>query len=241
MRPIEERRRAAFVSFSGIDGAGKSTQIAALCMRMKEEGLRVLVVTFWDDVATLRKLREQSGKHLFKGDTGVGSPSRPIVRRDKNVKSWIMTWIRLILYFLDAVSVRTAVRRALQSEADLVIFDRYTYDELVNLTLGNRAIKIYARLVLSLVPKPDISYLLDADPISAFARKPEYPLGFLYTNRQSYLDLSSLVGGMTVIPAMPVKDVEQAILGHTRQQLVLKAPMAGNEWAQDRNAGPVKS
>jgi precorrin-6A synthase len=39
-----EKRRPVVVSFSGIDGAGKSTQIEALAARAREAGLRVRVV-----------------------------------------------------------------------------------------------------------------------------------------------------------------------------------------------------
>ena len=46
-----------FVSFSGMDGAGKSTQIASLRAHMEEAGLRVRIITFWDDVARLIRLR----------------------------------------------------------------------------------------------------------------------------------------------------------------------------------------
>ena len=130
-----------------------------------------------------------------------------------------MTGVRLFLYFLDAISVRLAVEKALRSAADLVIFDRYIYDELANLTLRNPAIRAYVRLIMKIVPKPRISYLLDADPVKARARKPEYPLEFLHSNRQSYLALSNLVGGMTVIPPMPIEEVKREVLYHALREL----------------------
>jgi thymidylate kinase len=162
------------------------------------------------------------------GDTGVGVPSAPINRRDKNVRSWFMTGVRLFLYFLDAISVRFAVERAIRSESDLVIFDRYIYDELANLNLRNPAIRMYVRLIMNLVPKTDISYLLDADPVQARARKPEYPIEFLQDNRQSYLALSDLVGGITIIVPMPVKDVERAVLKYALEELRFRVRLREN-------------
>jgi thymidylate kinase len=227
-----------FVSFSGIDGAGKSTQIEALRTRLEEDGLRVILIRFWDDIARLTGLREATGHRIFKGDKGIGDPAAPINRRDKNVRSWFMTLVRLFLYFLDAISVRLAVKKALNSEADLVIFDRYVYDELANLTLHNPAIRAYVRLIMKLVPQPDISYLLDADPEKARARKPEYPLEFLRTNRQSYLALNDLIGGMTIISPKPVKEVAMAVLKHAQERLSLRDPQRKkNSFKASRDSG----
>lgn len=205
------KAKTILVSFSGIDGAGKSTQIEHLKTAFESRGFEVRIVAFWDAIATLRGLRESAGHSIFKGDKGVGSPSAPIHRRDKNVRSAPMTAVRVVLYLLDAISNRRVAKRAARSGAGLVIFDRYIYDELANLELTNSVIRLYARALLRIVPRPDISYVLDADPEQARARKPEYPLSFLIENRKSYLMLSDLAGGMTVVPTGPVESVKKVV------------------------------
>jgi thymidylate kinase len=215
-------RAPTLVSFSGIDGAGKSTQIESLQARLNEAGIRVLLVTFWNDVARLTRIREVSGHTLFQGDKGVGTPARPVNRQDKNVQSWYMTPVRFCLYFLDVISLRRVVAKTLRADADVVIFDRYVYDELANLSLRNPITRAYVRLLLWIAPQPEISYLLDADPVQARARKPEYPLDFLHSSRASYLALSELAG-MTIIAPQPVQDVAQQIL----QQVSKKLSAAG--------------
>jgi thymidylate kinase len=212
IRNASEYRHPTLVSFSGIDGAGKSTQIEALRARLSEIGTRFLLITFWEDVARLTRIREVTGHTLFKGDKGVGTPTRPVHRRDKNVRSWYMTAMRFALYFVDAISLRIAAAKTLSAEADVVIFDRYLYDELANLSLQHPIARAYVRLLLMLVPQPNICFLLDADPVQAYARKPEYPLDFLHSSRASYLALAELVGGMTIIAPQPLEQVEQQVL-----------------------------
>lgn len=204
--------RVRIVSFSGIDGAGKSTQIAALTGSLESAGMRVRLLSFWDDVAQLSGTREFSSHALFKGDKGNGSPEKPVNRRDKNVRAWYLTAARLVIYFLDAISLRSIVAKARRSDADVIIFDRYLYDELVNLSLNRRVTRAYVRLLIWFAPKPDIAYLLDADPIAARARKPEYPLEFLHTNRASYLTLSNMVRGITVIEPLPQPEAEARVI-----------------------------
>ncbi len=211
MRASLKNRKPVLISFSGIDGAGKSTQIENLSTRFRAADRRVLLITFWDDVATLKSLREDIGHKVFKGDKGVGTPETPIHRRDKNVRSPVMTMVRLAIYLFDALSLRKAVRGALRSGADVVIFDRYIYDEFANLDLQSAAARLYVLGIMKLVPRPTLSFVLDADPVQAHARKPEYPLEFLHSNRESYLRLSRILTDINVIPPMPLKSAQAEV------------------------------
>lgn len=231
--------RTTLVSFSGIDGAGKSTQILNLQSCLQDVGLRVKLITFWDDVVALKRFREDAGHKLFSGDKGVGTPEAPIHRRDKNIRSPLMSLVRLGLYFLDALSLRKTVKNAMRSGSNIVIFDRYIYDELANLNLQSAVMRCYLRAIMKLVPTPQVSFVLDADPAQARARKPEYPLEFLYSNRDSYLRLGQLLSGITVIPPLPLLEAKTEVL----QCVFRKLPTHGSQsdsakyLIADRNAG----
>jgi thymidylate kinase len=217
-------RHPILISFSGIDGAGKSTQIANLSSFLRAVGLRVEIVTFWDDVVVLRSLRESAGHKVFRGDKGVGSPQAPIRRRDKNVRSPLMTWVRFGLYWLDAGSFARSVKRARSSGADVVIFDRCLYDELANLNLRSSLTCAFVRAVMRIAPRLHLSFVLDADPDHAHRRKPEYPLDFVRANRTAYLRLSEFLGGINVIPPLPLEQAKNTVVRHVLERFFSRSP-----------------
>jgi thymidylate kinase len=199
------------ISFSGIDGAGKSTQIEALQHHLRELGFRSNVYTFWDDVVVFSRFRERISLKAFQGDQGVGSSDQPISRRDKNVTSWYVTVVRLFLYWMDACSLRAAISRYSDVDIDFIIFDRYIYDEVANLPLNRWLLRLYVRVLLTVAPRPDVAFVVDADPAAAHIRKPEYPLEFVRKNRDAYITLSRLVRGMTVLEPLPIEETTAKI------------------------------
>jgi len=106
--------------------------------------------------------------------------------------------VRLAFHLLDALNLRRKLSRT-SHHADFIIFDRYIYDELANLPLSSRLARVYVGLVLKVSPAPDIAYLIDADPHTARARKPEYPLQFLHQNRDAYLAVRALAGNKMLL------------------------------------------
>lgn len=199
------------ITFSGIDGAGKSTQISALENWLGQAGFRSQTLSFWDNVVVAPWFREFMSHKAFRGDKGIGSPEKPLLRRDKNVRSLPLTLVRCFLYLADAVNSRIQVAVMRRRGIDVLIFDRYIYDELANLPLHNRVARGYVRLVLKFVQKPDVALIIDADPIAARTRKPEYPLEFIFKNRQAYLDLAQISRHISVVKPMLVPQVSAQI------------------------------
>jgi len=206
-------RKPLLISFSGVDGSGKSTQIDNLRSALEAAGMKTTLLAFWDNVVVGVKYREGFVHKVYKSERGIGAPGKPVNRRDKNVRAWYLTAARHFLYLVDSINLaRVVARERRKSGADVIILDRYIYDELNNLNLRNGFSRAFIRLVQALVPQPDIAYLLDADPDAAFARKPEYPLEFMKKCRQSYFNLAALLGSMTVIPALTLPEAKIAVL-----------------------------
>jgi thymidylate kinase len=200
------------ISFSGLDGSGKTTQIDALREAMSLLGVRSTLLVFWDDAVFATRWREGFVHKVLGSEQGVGEPGRPVERRDKNVRKGYLTVVRHLLYLADAVRLRLVLRRAVRGANEVIVMDRYLYDELANLPLRNRFSAAYAKLLARIVPRPDLVFLLDVVPELARARKPEYSVNFMCQSRRSYFRLAELLGYMTIIPALELEEARRTIL-----------------------------
>ena len=203
------------ITFSGIDGAGKSTQIKNLRDYLESRGVPVTELTFWDNVVMFPGARAGFSRRVLQSDGSVGTPERPANRRDKNTQNIFLLLGRSALYLFDLIKLCRLVRAVKRQKSGVIIFDRYIYDQLAALPMNSRWARAFARTLLHCAPKPDLSYLLDADPEVARARKPEYPLEFMRKYRSSYLELYKLTT-LRLIPAGTPEQVQDAIIEQFR-------------------------
>jgi thymidylate kinase len=203
---------ARLLTFSGIDGAGKSTQIESVCGFLVQRGFRVSRVAFWNDVAVMPNLRARASFQALRRKQ-VDRESA-VLRCDKNIRTWYLTVIWAVFYLLDGLSLRRAVAKLQARGADFIVFDRYIYDQLVQIRARHWLALGYMRLLIAIAPIPDFGFVLDASPDEAFLRKPEYPLSFMHEYRRAFLELRSLVPELIVIPPAPIEQVRQQVLQH---------------------------
>jgi dTMP kinase len=146
-----EPGRGPFVTFEGVEGSGKSTQLARLAERLTARGLEVV------------RTKEPGG-------TAVGAELRALLLRESTE---LVPEAELLLYVADrAQHVRERIEPAL-AEGKLVLCDRYADATMAYQAFGRGLDRelvraLHARPPLSL--RPDRTVLLDLDPEPALAR-----------------------------------------------------------------------
>jgi thymidylate kinase len=216
------RRRAngRVISFSGLDGAGKSSQIEGLQRTLELLGFDIAVqwtrlewTTLWENPwlgvlgwparTTLRLVSRIRGRRRAEaGDGGTAVPrlEPSAVRERSNVISQV--WVAIV-----ALAHGQAQRRETRAHlrgGKVVLCDRYTLDTAVHLRFRYGQQRNYGfqiRFVQRLSPRPLAAYLLDVPAATAHARKAEqYSLqdlerqGDLYREEHARLDVRRLDG-----------------------------------------------
>jgi len=185
-------RRQVRISFSGLDGAGKTRQIESLKAALGDgRSVEVLWVPFriWPEPLLNRlpaDFRSRLGpKRRLDGAAdggGGGAGERPDVSRDtrKGVGRGPRRPLRAAVWSsigtAAAVSAGLALRRRLSgSSADVLVLDRYRLDSIVKLGFWYAEVPSawLSRVVAWLAPAPDVEILLRVDPAVAYARKAE--------------------------------------------------------------------
>jgi dTMP kinase len=144
--------RGLFITFEGMDGSGKTTQMRRLAGRLRDRGRTVL-------------------ETAEPGGTAIGREIRRILLDAANQE--LSPAAELLLYFASrAQNVDEAIQPAL-SRGEIVLADRFTDSSLVYQGCG-RALGAEAVLALDRVAcrglKPDLTILVDIDVETSLAR-----------------------------------------------------------------------
>jgi dTMP kinase len=145
-------KRGVFITFEGMDGSGKSTQMRRLGKRLRAAGHKVL-------------------ETVEPGGTGIGSQIRHILLDSANQE--LAPTTELLLYFAArAQNVDQLILPALE-EGSIVLSDRFTDSSLAYQGCG-RGLGADAVLALDRIAcrglKPDLTLLIEIDLPTSLAR-----------------------------------------------------------------------
>jgi thymidylate kinase len=183
------------ITFSGLDGAGKSTLIEWLQRQLEGENRRVAVLHMNDHIgvyAYLRFVRDAvmgltPGRRNGQPPTGSGRSwsQRPngALRRVRDAVVWNKP-LRRFIYPVDLLLFLCYRLYVEKVERRVLIMDRYFYDTLVDVSDGRGW--FWIRLLKWLTPTPHVPIYLDITPEESFARKGEYTVEYLRRRLVAY-------------------------------------------------------
>jgi len=168
------------ISFSGIDGSGKSTMAkrAQLCLNSRGADARLVEVYKGSIYITL-------GRIVGVFSDRMKSSIESIHNKQKGIKPRVLNLFRKICLALDIIifSLRSVFPRVLNS---VIVCDRYFFDTIVHYIFLGVLSEPEARFFLKIVPRPDIAVVLTVDEKTAQAREGDHA-DILYYEKKNYL------------------------------------------------------
>jgi thymidylate kinase len=203
-------RRGLVISFSGLDGAGKSTLIAWLRAELERRHRSVTVLHMTHGFGAYGLLRAaRDGVQRLVGTGNDGEPHAPrwagrpraaglrgLAGRLRDAILWNKP-LRRALYPVD-LAIFLAIRFYVATvRGRVLVTDRYFYDTLVDVADEGRW--FWVRLLERLTPEPDVPVFLDISPEESYARKGEYSVAYLARRSAAYRAIAPLVPSALVL------------------------------------------
>lgn len=227
-------RRTRVITFSGLDGSGKSTQAALLCAALRSAGQDAHVI--WAGIGANQSLTrikkpvkglvralphagpfaELTERFTPSRDGGQGLSLAEPGRRGQRHSVGYLGATQLWMVILALANVYTT-RRALllrSGRGRVIIFDRYTLDSAVRLCHwygDSPAARLTPWLIHLLAKRPLRAYLLDAQPQVVFDRKPEWTLDDLTCRSAFYHEWYAPLGVRRLDATRPCDDLASEI------------------------------
>ncbi len=175
------------ITFSGMDGTGKSTASRKLSDHLAGSGYRVRY-EYIGEYFILKYI--VSLLHMTYKKKGRQTQENPFLSGE--TKPWMKLWV--FLTFIDGW-MRYLRLRILSGLGYAVICDRFMTDKILGLEYFGYSARRISDFLLKFSPRPDIAYILDTDEKSAQIREVNHhhPLRFFVYMRKRYKDASGIV------------------------------------------------
>ncbi len=212
---------AKFVVFSGLDGAGKTTQIEALLCAFRRDGYRARRIWARGGYTPIMLKAKAMARRLARGHLpapGRSAAREASFRSPRTRKMWLaLAILDLALYYVFWIRVLRAV-------GTVVISDRYVEDTLLDFQLNFPQERVEAwavwRVLTRLAPIPDKTFILTV-PVAESLRRargkaepfPDSP-DTLSVRLAAYHAMAQSTGTVLLDGLIPRDELQAAICQH---------------------------
>jgi thymidylate kinase len=207
------------IVFSGLDGAGKSTQIQLLMEELKQRGKTPLYLWTRGGYTPLFSACKTFLRHVLKRKLPLPG------RSERREKAFRKVWVRdiwLVLAILDLILVYGVYIRVYKVLGRIVIADRYVWDTWIDFILGFPEAYVDRwviwKILKKIAPRPELTFLLLIPVKEALIRSRMKNEPFpdsediLRKRRDIYSNISHKVKYVMPDCLQPIEVVQEAIL-----------------------------